>query len=407
MMQRDGSRVPLLLVIVLYALVQGMEPVHGDLLSESTFRTLATVREAMDRGRNREAVHRLRTLAVETAGQAYEQAVVYQTMGYAYHALGQKGSAARAFEFALKQQALPENVSARLRYDLARLLITTGDYRDGVRHLRIWLETEEAPVPEAHYLLAVAAYQLGDCGQALEHVRDAIDGAPAVPEPWYQLMLFCLQADGQFDQAAGILEILIERYPGQGSHWVRLADVYQLAGRDRDALVVLELAYRQDLLGAEDILRLARLYRYLDLPYPAARLLGDELGEGGRLPESVVNWRLLADSLYLAHEIDASIDALARAAALSTDGRDDFRVGQMCYERSDWDDAAAAFERALQKGGLNQPGRTCLLLGVSAYRAGDLARAGSAFTRAAGFEATRGQAEAWLDRLQPTPSERE
>ena len=368
------------------------------LLSEATYRKLNAINKLREEDKPREALTRLQSLAPRVRKDAYEFAVVLQTIGYVYHTLGQDEKAAQTFEQALAQEALPEKVSADLRYNLAQLLISTGRYRRGLDVLTAWLNKEKTPPPDAYFLAATANYHLGRCVQTIDYLTKAMAATREAPESWYQLLLTCHYERSQFTQAARVLEAMIEHFPDQSAYWMQLAGVYQRLNRNRDALIVMELAYRKHRLKARDILRLVRLYLYLDMPYSAARLLEVEMA-AGRVDASVEHWTLLADSYYLAHEREPSTRALRKAAELANDGRHYFRLGQILFELEQWKEAMNALKSAIDKDGLEQPEMAYMLLGVAAFRSGDRAQAQISFSRALKSAKTRRQAGQWLERL--------
>ncbi len=369
------------------------------LLSESTYRQLTAIQKLREQGKPQQALRRLQSLASKLKGNGYDYAVVLQTMGYVYHTLDREESAAQAFEQALAQDALPEKVADDLRLNLSRLLIASENYRDGLDVVTVLLNKDNNHPPEAYFLAAIANYHLGHCAQTIDYLKKAMAVNREAPETWYQLLLTCYYERSQFKPAARTLELMIKRFPDEDSYWSQLAGVYQRLNRNRDALAIMELAHRKHRLKAADVLRLVRLYLYLDMPYAGAQLLQTEIA-AGRVDPSAENWTLLADSFYLAHEIEASIAALRSAAELAEAGQLYYRLGQMLYEREQWNEATSALQAALARGDLEQPEKAYLLLGFAALRSGDRGQAQLAFAGALEFEDTRAQASQWLKRLQ-------
>ena len=392
--------IPLILVCYGFAFTCGSVAYSQDkyVLSEATYRQLLTIQELREAGKSQQALKRLQSLALKLKGSAYEYAVVLQTMGYVYHTLGQDDNAAHTFEQALAQESLPEKVADDLRYNLSQLLISAGRYRKGLQVLTPWLNKGTTHPPEAYFLAAIANYHLGRCAQAIGYLNKAMAANKAAPESWYQLILTCHYELSQFKHAARILETMIKRFPHQYTYWMQLAGVYQRLNRNRDALVTMELAYRKHRLKADDVIHLVRLYLYLNMPYPAAQLLQAEMA-AGRVNPSATHWILLADSYYLAHEHEASIRALRNAAELVEDGGLYFRLGQLLYEREQWQEAMNALQAALNRKGLKHPDRAHLLLGIAALRSGDRVQAQRAFADALEFASTRTQASQWLQQL--------
>jgi tetratricopeptide (TPR) repeat protein len=383
---------------LLAALQLGMAAGAGRLLSPSTHETLARSQGLLEAGKARAALEELKGLVRRIGDDPYARAVVQQNLGYAYHVLGREREAIASYGAALKAQSLPEEVAQRVRYTLAQLLLGEGAYREGLQHLERWLRTESDPPAESRYLAAVAHYELGQCRDSIAQLEQAVARVASPPESWYRLLLACQYDLSRFRPAAKTLERLIRIAPGERDYWLQLAGVYQRLGRERDALAILELAYRQGRLEGPEILRLARLYLYLEMPYQAARLLEREL-ETGRIASTEANWILLGDSLLQSQERPAAAQALGHAARVSEKGERYLRWGALLYELEDWPGAARALSTALDKGVLKEPGRAQLLLGLAAYRGGDMATARQALKKAARDPATRDPARRWLDYL--------
>jgi tetratricopeptide (TPR) repeat protein len=367
-------------------------------LTESTHRALSAVDKLLRDNRAEESLRRLKKLAVRTRGNAYEQAVVYQAMGHAYHELGNENKAIKSFEKALKDDVLPKHVARSVSYNLAQLLISVKQYRAGLTHLQRWLAGQKSPSAEALFLAATAHYGSGECKQALPYAKRAIAEASRPQEAWYGLSLSCYYELGQYRQALTVLKELIRRFPHRSEYWTQLAGVYQHLENDKKAAAILELAYGMDMLGETEMLRLVRLYLYLKAPYRAARLLQAEMNKG-RISRTQKHWTLLADSLWLAEEREQSLSALRKAAELSSDGNRHYRLGRALYDLERWEEAVAALDLALEKKGLKQPELARLLLGIAAFHAGDEKHARAALKRALRDEMTRDQARWWLGRL--------
>jgi tetratricopeptide (TPR) repeat protein len=217
-------------------------------LSESTYRSISAVHELLQDNKPEESLRRLKRLAVKTRGNDYEQAIVYQNMGYAYHTLGDDGKAIKSFEKALKDGVLAARVAQDVTHDLAQLLISAQRYREGLTYLERWLGNQARPTAQTLFLAALAHYGSGDCKKALPYAKKAIAEASRPEEAWYELSLSCYYELGQYRQALTVLQALVRRFPNNGMYWIQLAGVYQHLKRDKKAVAILELAYGMDIL---------------------------------------------------------------------------------------------------------------------------------------------------------------
>ena len=90
---------------------------------------------------------------------------------------------------------------------------------------------------------------------------------------------------------------------------------------------------------------------------------------------------------------------LQSAAELSKDGNLYVRLGQVHMQSEAWSEASALLEKAIEKGGLKDPGNAELLLGIAYYNGAQVARARSSFLRARKHDSTRSAANRWITHL--------
>lgn len=377
---------------------------EGPLLSEATWKTLNAVRELMDASKWQEAQQRLLELAPRVENDPYEAAVTAQTLGYVYTSTEQYPKAIEAFTRALERKALPADVAHTLEYNLAQLLLHQERYKEGLARLESWLKAEKSPSLEARMLAAQGYYRAERYAAAVPHIREIIARQKDPEDTWFRMLLACHQQAGDYAAMAEVLEQLVRRRPEDREHWLQLAAAWQKLGQDRKALATLELANRRGLLDAEQTLRLARLYVYLDMPHPGAQLLEQQL-ESGALQADTENLRLLAEAWLRARERERAVAVFERLASLEGSGETWLRVGQIYCDLERWSQAIAPLERALAAGGLQRPALARLLLGVASAETGATDKARDALTGALQDASTRAQAEWWLERLNEAQSD--
>lgn len=325
----------------------------------------------------------------------YERALVWQLQAFVEYALGNTEAAIAAFEKCLAQDALPPATQRDLQLDLGQLYLATGRTDEAVATLEDWLSQVESPSAEAEYLLGSAHARKEDWKKAASHAARAVAMTEKPRQSWLQLLLACRVANGELRESIGVLQRLITLYPKK-TWWTQLASIYAELGEGEKSLATLELAYRQGLLDRPaELVNLARLYLHFDVPVKAARVLERAVDEGVLAPDAE-NLELLGNAWMAAREFDAALGPLSRAAELSDEGAVYFRLGQIHAEREEWEQARESLEKALAKGGLDDPANALLLSGVASYHSDRPAAARRAFERASGFEATREQATSWL-----------
>jgi tetratricopeptide (TPR) repeat protein len=162
---------------------------------------------------------------------------------------------------------------------------------------------------------------------------------------------------------------------------------------------VQQVAYTQGFLTEDkELRRLARSYLYHDLPYQAAEVLAKAI-EAGAIEPDTEAYELLANSWIASREYERSLPPLQRAATLSEDGNLYVRLGQVHMQRENWSEASALLEKAVEKGGLKNPGNAELLLGIAYYNGAQIARARSSFVRARQHDSTKKAAARWITHI--------
>ncbi len=365
-------------------------------VSEAAYKVLTEARALITKHQPREAIERLKTLLPKLGEQAYALAVTHQVLGYAYSEQDDYRQAAESFKKAIAYQALPEDVTHNLRYNLAQILVQLDHYQEGLSYLEEWFRHEPDPGLDALKLAATAYFHLRRYDAAVGYLRKVLGRQPE--EAWYQMLLACHLELGRNKAAASLLETMIKTYPERREYWLQLTGVYQRLDQNHKTLAVLALAERRGLLGEPELLQLARLYAYQEMPYQAAQFLEAKL-KSGAIKRSLEVWDLLAQSWIQAQEKHRAVQALEQAGRLAADGNRHLQMAHVLFDLQDWKGVAQAVETALQKGAIKQTGAAHLLLGIASHHSGDTDRCRSALERAQRYSDTKAQAGWWLEKL--------
>jgi Uncharacterized enzyme of heme biosynthesis len=367
-------------------------------LTEKVYQSLSSVGGMMESKDYLQAENTLTSL-MNTDVNPYELALIHQTLGYVYHAQERYEEANAAFNKSLAGNLLPAEVTHELHYLIAQLLTQQEKYQEALSHLLEWFQAGQEPKAEAHLLAATLYYQLQDYRNLIPHMQEAIRKSPDPEASWYELLLTAYYHAGDYLSAASLLEQMIGLYPGNREYWLQLAGMYQRTGQPEKTMTILELALRRDLLDAEGILQLARLYLSEELPYRAATLLQKKISEGVVSGERE-NLELLADSWLLARENDQAAKMFMQLAEMTRDPEIYYKLGHIYFTQEKWEAAGKALESAVSNGNLPDKPGAYLLLGISAYHNNENSRAAQALNRALRHDRTKQQAEWWLNKLE-------
>jgi tetratricopeptide (TPR) repeat protein len=302
------------------------------------------------------------------------------------------------FEKFLGEEVLPIRDEARVRFNIAQLYLSLQQWQEAIDWLNRWLLYIEEPDPLGFYLMGIAYYQLEDFDAAIVQTKRAVEFPKEPRESWLRLLAALYSQKQDYENAAPVLEELVLRFPKK-QYWVQLSLIYGAHENYRRSLSVQQVAYAQGYLTEDkELRRLARSYLYHDLPYPAAQILEKALEDSAIARDSEA-LELLANSWIAAREYERSLGPLRNAAELSEDGNLYVRLGQVHMQSEAWSEASALLEKAIEKGGLEDPGNAELLLGIAYYNGAQVARARSYFLRARKHDSTRSAANRWITHL--------
>ena len=332
---------------------------------------------------------------------AYEKAVAYYNLGYAYSAKGDNKNAATAFKQALDQDAMPQKQYEQLLYNTGQLFVANGDYAQGTRLLERYLADTCSPIsPDVYIFLASAYSEQKQFAKALPYVDQAIAKSPKPKESWYQLKLAIHFEQKQYKPAAETLVKLISIVPDKPDYWKQLSGILWQMNEDTESLAVLALAERQGFLQKpNEIKNLYNIYMVVGVPFKAGLFLQEALDKG-RLPADERNLNDLANAWINARETDRAAGVLRKLAAQSNKGEYDFKLGAMYGDDERWGESIELLKKAIDKGGLgNKAGEAWLRLAMAYYSTKKIPEAKNALAKASGFDNTSRQASQWLEHI--------
>jgi tetratricopeptide (TPR) repeat protein len=253
---------------------------------------------------------------------------------------------------------------------------------------------------QAWSLLGQAYFQQGDYRKSMSSMKTAISMSEEEgykpKENWYVIVAACI---GELKKEIGekksllqqldIYEILVNLYPKK-LYFIQLGGTYGQLGRERDYMITLKAAHAKDLLDKEsEYLALAQLLLLNQNPYWAAQVLVSGQKKITTYQETVVdkvtgketkidktgpvvkdnekNLKLLADSWRMAQEIDKAIPILAKAAALSKDGKAYVLLGNLYLSEDKLDLAVDSIKKGLKKGKITKLSQVHLTLGQAYF----------------------------------------
>jgi len=224
---------------------------------------------------------------------SYERSLMWQGYGFVYSSRDEFAEAADSFEKSLSAGGLPEQAELQTRYNLAQLYVMLERYEHAITEFHGWFERVRNPSPTAYYMLAMAYLQKGDKVEALRNAERAVERSAVPKEAWLELLVALRLEQKEYREVVPVLENMVTRFPKK-TYWLQLSAVYSELGEHEKALAVLELANEQGMLTkGSELMSLAQLYLYNQIPFKAARVLEEGIGNGV-IEADARAWQLLA-----------------------------------------------------------------------------------------------------------------
>lgn len=366
-------------------------------MSESFYRRLSRTHELLDEDNLTEALDLMDRIRTDRISD-YEAAQLYQTYGFVYSQLEREEEAFAAFEKCLELDALPTFVQQGIVYSVAGYYAGEERFEDSNSTMLRWFRYEAEPQPEAYILMGANFAQQERMRDALPYVIRANELAEEPNESWRNLQLAIHVELRQVPEAIELLKENIGIWPDKLRFYLVLSGLYMEAENDEGALSALIIPWHRGMLETEpDILSLTRLSLFLENPARAGEILSQAM-ERGYVEENSDNLRLLLSSWTTAREMDRAVETIDKLAQLSDDGEFFHRKAMLLNESGDWEGVVDSCGRALEKGGLENPGEVWILQGVALAELRRFDEAIEAFENAKreGSDNIRRNANAWI-----------
>ena len=337
--------------------------------------------------------------AKSSSMNSYEKAMMHNFYGLIYYAQNDFASTIESFKASVNESPIPVSFEQTSLYSLAQLSMAQSDFTAVIEYLERWEALNNGAIPPKNYILkAQALYQNKSFEDAARYIEEAIKGHEEegyLPdENWLVLQRAIYFEMGKPEKVKDIIIKLIRLYDAP-KYWIQLAGMYGELEQEEKQLATMEIAYQRGFVtSASDTFNLAQLYFYHGVPYKGAKLMAQAL-ESGLLTNNLRNLRFLAQSWQAAKENDKAVPVMQEAAKLSDNGQLDAQLALLHYNLADYDDAIQAASSALEKGGLDRPGDTHMVLGLSLYNTDKFAMALDELAKAEEFNSSRGAARQW------------
>lgn len=341
----------------------------SQVLGKAAFQKIDKAQKLMEEENYPQALTALESVLNGASFKPYEKAVAQQTIGFVHAAKGDFQAAAAAFQTALATGTLPPRVVSDLTYNLAQLHLAEGRAAQALELLDKWFAgLDKEPRAEAYAMKAQAHVMLAQWRPGEAAINKALSKTDTPKQNWTRILLAVLLTEERYSEAKPVLEDAVVLWPEVKVFWQQLTATAYETDDEKLAFVAQQAMHVQNMLqSSRELSNMAQLYLYHNVPIKAAKLLATGMADG-RIEKTEKNYELLARAYMQAREWDKSIAPLKSAAALSDAGKHYQQLAQSYVQDENWAEAEAALTKALEKGGLDKPADSWLLLGIARTR---------------------------------------
>lgn len=371
------------------------------LTSKSVNRRLMRANEMIAQNNRKGAIEILAKMAAENKYRPFEMGKIWQTLAYAYAQTEQFDKARKAFSESVKTNALPYKPTLQSIFALAQLELLAEKFDQAEKTLSDWFSLSDEEKPDAYIFLATIQFNKKEKKKALESALKGISLTKTPKEAWLTFAVSLLYEQDRFKEAGEILYKLVELNTDKKLYWTQLAGSLLNTDRSMEALAIMDLALKLDLLDQEnEVLNIASLYLSNGMPFQASGLL-EQAMKKKVVKENKKNLEILANSYIQAKEYDKALKPLEEAAQKSDDGKLYALKARLFLEKEEFKDAIKYFDKALQKGLKDKmKGQVLVETSIAHIQTGDINKAKPLLEQALKFEDSKKMAQNWQNYIQ-------
>ncbi len=309
----------------------------------------------------------------------------------------------------LKFKNIPYSLRDQVTYAVGQIEFSNDNREEGKKYLYEWLQYQPTPnishlefFTNVHFAIgqsegisaedAAFNYRL-----AIEYLNWAIrktkEEGKQDKENWYAVLRTLHSALEEQDKVLEYAELLATRWPKK-EYWLQLSGIYgqsasepvltpqQIAVLEKKQFAAYELAHRQNLLdNGREMESMSQLYLYHESPYQSSKVITSAIDQGIS-EKNLRNLQLQANAFIAGKDYEKAVDPMKTAAELSEDGDNYMRLANIYLTLDKYEEAAAAIESALNKGGLRRPDQSSILQGQAYLALENFAKARDSFRAA-------------------------
>lgn len=333
---------------------------------------------------------------------SYERAMLFNFYGFMYYGNDDTALAIDSFNQVIAENGIPEPLYLSTVYSLAQLSMQQQNFDQTLQYLNKWQQANNKKLNTSQQMLfAQVYYQTKDYQLSLDRIELAllVDPKKVAKEHWLILQRANYFELKQPQKVTEVMEQLVRHY-SKAEYWLQLSAMYGETDQEAKQLAVMEAAWQAGYVtNSSDILNLAQLYRFHEVPYKAAKLLKEVIASGA-ITAQEKHLGLLAQAYIVAKDDEKAIPVLIKAAEVSDSGKFDAQLAQAYLNLEKWQLAINSADKALLsaqgKVDNSQSGTMLLVKGMANFNLKEYDLAKLAFTQAQKHNQVKKTAQQWF-----------
>lgn len=392
-----------ILVATLLTLAFGGQAMAQEKISPKVAKPMKAAQEAIQKKQWDAALAKIAEADAVGGKSAFDQFQINEFKGYVLLQQRKYAEVAKIYEANLASGKLPaEQVNDRLKA-LVQLNTAVKNYPKVIEFGDRLAKANAADI-DTRVLVGQAHYLTKDYKPAVSIMQGVVKSAEQagkkVDENWLQLIRSAQQNMGDNAGATDTMEKLVRLYP-KPEYWDYLLSS-RLGQRNTDRVQVnlFRLARQVGVLNsADEYVEMTEMLLEAGLPGEAKAVM--DAGFAAKVFDTADKTRLdkynrrMNDAKAAAAKDQQSLPAIEKDAEKAATGQGDVALGLAYWSFGQYDKAAAALARGLQKGGVRDPQQAQVLLGVTDLKLGKKAEAIQAFEQVKGDPAMEDVARLW------------
>ena len=269
------------------------------------------------------------------------------------------------FEQLLEIEELREDTRLRTLRSLGQLTAAEERWRDRSDTMSLWREASLEEDDVVYRGLSYSHYQVDELAEALPYWIAYMElllaqGEELGRDDYSYLNGLYFQLE-DFESALPLTKTMIVLFDEQ-TDWTNLSAVYASLDDEERRIRSMNVAYLKGMLDDENrFLNLGQSLGGIDIPSSGAKILVDGI-EQGLVEETEENLTTLTQMYLLASQYQAALAPALEVAEMSESGDGYDTYGYLHYVMRNYQEAADAFEMAIDKGNLSNRADTLLFL---------------------------------------------